>query len=467
MKRWFSQRRCGSGRSACRRQALVLVVLACTVPCGGCTAIMNPVANGVPVPLLPPELRAESKAGQMNLPLYKLRQNPPEEYKVGPDDILGIWIEGVLGEKGQPPVARFPEKEGQAPALGYPIPVRKNGTIALPWIEPIKVDGMTLAEVEQAIVKAYTVDRDILKPGKERFLVTLQRPRHYHVLVIRQDSANPGADQLAPGVSLSTFGVGVGFGSPGTSTRRGTGYAIDLPAYENDVLNALAKTGGFPGTDAVNEVIIYRGSLSNAQGEADVLSALQNCAPGTNPLDALAAGKHVVRIPLRARPGEFPPLKQEDIILQTGDIVFIEARDAEVYYTGGYLPSGEFVLPRDSDLDVVEALARAHGPILNFINGANLNGNFIGAGVGFPPPVLVSVIRRAPNGELVTIKVDLQRAMNDPQERLLVQAKDHIILLDRPQDAIVRYFTQTVRYPVTYLFTNGPRGFSSTTANFP
>ena len=47
---------------------------------------------------------------------------------------------------------------------------------------------------------------------------------------------------------MSTIAVILG---GGRGTRRGTGFALDLPAYENDVLNALAQTGGFPGTDAV------------------------------------------------------------------------------------------------------------------------------------------------------------------------------------------------------------------------
>ena len=40
--------------------------------------------------------------------------------------------------------------------------------------------------------------------------------------------------------------------------ERGTGHLVALPAYENDVLSALARTGGLPGLDAVNEVVIER-----------------------------------------------------------------------------------------------------------------------------------------------------------------------------------------------------------------
>ena len=60
---------------------------------------------------------------------------------------------------------------------------------------------------------------------------------------------------------------------------------------------------------------------------------------GPAPADAVAApGAQVVRIPLRLPPDEPPPFRPEDVVLQTGDIVFIEARDTEVFYTGGLLP---------------------------------------------------------------------------------------------------------------------------------
>ena len=465
MNRPFHELRASTEPARGKKALFSLFVLLSILPCAGCTSIMNPVANGVPVPLLPPELRAESKAGQVNLPLYRLRQAPPDDYRIGPDDILGIWIEGVLGEKGQAPVVGM--SETKSPSLGFPIPVRKNGTISLPLVAPIKVEGMTLEEVENAIVKAYSVDTKILIPGKEKIIVTLQRPRQYHILVIRQDSATAGPNLAPSAVSATTFGIGVGVGSVGTSTKQGMGFAIDLPAYENDVLNALAKTGGFPGTDAVNEVLIYRGSFNNSGDGADVLNALQNCPSGSNPLSSLTEGKQAIRIPLRARPGEFPPIKPEDVILKTGDIVFIEARNADVFYTGGFLVSGEYPLPRDADMDVVEAIARAHGPILTSQSSSNLTGSFSQSGIGFPPPALVAVLRRTPNGDIVNIKVDLQRAMTDPEERLLIQSRDMIIMQFRMQDSIAQYFSNAFHLPMSYILAKGPRFFSTPTASFP
>jgi hypothetical protein len=153
---------------------------------------------------------------------------------------------------------------------------------------------------------------------------------------------------------------------------------------------------------------------------------------------------HNIRIPLRARPDEPPPIRPEDVVLQTGDVVFLEARDCDVFYTGGLLPGGEFVLPRDRDLDVVEAVTRVKGPLVNggvAIN--NLAGNLIAPGIGAPSPSLLTVLRRLPGGGRLPIRVDLDRALTDSHECIRVQPGDVLILQEKPSQALVRYFSQT------------------------
>jgi hypothetical protein len=54
------------------------------------------------------------------------------------------------------------------------------------------------------------------------------------------------------------------------AAKRGTGKLVKLPAGENDVLHALAETGGLPGLDARNEIVIVR----RRKGGASV-----NCPP--------------------------------------------------------------------------------------------------------------------------------------------------------------------------------------------
>ncbi len=375
----------------------------------GCAALANPVADGIPASRLPDSLRGPSREGLRPIPLTMLRQKPIEVHRVGPGDVLGIGIENVLGDRNQALPVRI---DGSAtPAIGFPILVQDNGTIALPFVDAVLVEGLTLNEVTERLRKAYTVDRQILVPGKERIIVTLLQARRFHILVLRQDGGTAGVP------------VGPTFGSAsplvGASTR-GTGFPLDLPIGENDVLNALSKTGGLPGTDARNEVIIYKKNSKNPDG-TDL----------------------VIRIPLRLKPGTPPPFKPEDVVLDNGDIVYLEARDSEVFYTGGLLGAGQFPLPRDLDLDVVEAITFVRGPLLNGGFGqAQFVANAVANNLGIPSPSLVTILRTTSTGKQLPIRIDLNLAMKDPRERLVIQPGDFIIMQEKPGESVFRYLTQ-------------------------
>jgi hypothetical protein len=431
--------------SSCARQtrrlrsALVLAALCCSLQ-SGCAALTNPVADGVPVRRLSDDVLAEPRENDKTIPLNLLRQKPPDVYRLEAGDILGIYIEGVLGERNQPPPVRFVESGNLPPAMGFPIPVRQDGTVSLPLVPPIKVQGLSVVAAEEAIRSAYTVQKQILRVGHDRIIVTLMAPREYHVLVVRQDSAGGTG-----GTTPITFGGGSFTGAaeiPGPR-KKGTGFALDLPAYENDVLNALTRTGGLPGLDAKNEVIIQRGyAQSGTAGRDTDISPLLRC-PGADDSTDGSTGQ-TIRIPLRLPPGAPIPFKPEDVILKNGDIVFIASRDAEVFYTGGLLPAGQWPLPRDYDLNIVEAIALIRGPLVNGAFSANnLSGAIVATGIGFPNPSSVSIIRRTPGNGQVTIRVDLNRALEDPRERVLLKSKDIIILQETVGEALAQYFTST------------------------
>jgi protein involved in polysaccharide export with SLBB domain len=419
-----------------RRRSLLAGVagLLCAV-LSGCAAVTNPVADAVPVHRLPPEVHGRSKDDEHTIPLTLLRQKPPDAYRLASGDILGIWIEGVLGDKNQPPPLRIPEGSNLPPAFGYPIPVTEEGTINLPLIAPVNVAGLTMSEARDEVIKAYTVTKKILLPENAKILVTLMRPRVFHILVVRQDTGAVAVAGPTGGGSAALLG----------QTKRGTGYSIELPAYENDVLNALARTGGLPGLDARNEVVIQRGSYSDWTA-ADGARACMEAGPPGRAAEA-ANPTHWTRIPLRLRPNEPPPFQPQDVVLRDGDIVFIEARDTEVFYTGGLLPPRQFPLPRDYDLDVVEAISYVGGPLVNGgQNTNNLSGNLIQPGIGFPSPSLVTVLRKTVGGGQVPIRIDLNKALRDRRERVLIQPGDVVILQQTPLEALTQYVTQVLRF---------------------
>jgi protein involved in polysaccharide export with SLBB domain len=395
----------------------------------GCAAVSNPVASGIPARRLPPEYRALPREEEKTIPLPLLREKPPDIYRLGPGDVLGIYIEGILGDKNQPPPVRYTELGNLPPSTGFPITVQADGTLFLPEIPPVKVVDLSVVEAQEAIRKAYLFPKQILKEGKEHILLTLVRPRQYHVLVVRQDSG---------GLTFGPNGVLGG-------TKRGTGTSLELPAYENDVLNALTRTGGLPGLDAMNEVIIQRGYFKGTDGAARARRGI-DCPMPSLPGQGVDADVRVTRIPLRLRPGESPPFKPEDVILRDGDIVFIEARDTELYYVGGLIVPRQFVLPRDYDLHVVDAIALAGGPLVNgLFQSSNLSGNITASGLGSPSPSSVTILRRTANYGQVKIRVDLNRALNDPQENLLIAAGDVIILQETVGEALTRYVTNIFR----------------------
>ena len=336
-----------------------------------------------------------------------LRQTPPEEYTLGKGDTLGIYIQGITGDKDVPPPVNFPDDAGAQPGLGYPVPVRDDGYISLPLISPIRVAGLTLAEAERRIIDAYTKDKEILLKGSEKIIVTLMRRRTYNVLVIRED--------VQVGTSGNTIRSNETFigDSAGSET-----FSIELPANENDVLHALSETGGMPTELAKNEIVIFRG------GQRDDVDSLvrEIGAPEAGPEGVSRSGADIIRIPVEAERGNFPEFSEADITLYDGDVVYIEGREQDVFYTGGLLPGGRFPLPRDYQIDVLEAIALAGG------SAAGTAGQNTGRGLdGVVPATQVTVLRKC-GCEQVAIDVDLRYALADPSERVIVQSGDLIVL---------------------------------------
>jgi protein involved in polysaccharide export with SLBB domain len=410
-----------------------LAVVLCAGP-GGCAALTNPAGFGIPVRQVPPELLAAPKGCEHTIPLTLLRQPPPDTYRLAPGDVLGVQVEGFLGERNQPvplhvgPPVRTREQYLQPPAAGYPVPVQPDGNIILPKVGAIPVSGLSLAEAREA-VRRRVVALVTPEEGKQLVLfVTLLYRRHSQVLVFRQEMP-----QLVTGTEI-----------PPANGRRGTGHVVDLPAYEDDVLHALALTGGLPALEAYNEVVIFRDCFHNAQDRSLLLSQLPPGAALPDAVRALCPATQVLRIPLRLPCGQPLPVRPEDITLRTGDVVFLESRADGVFATAGLLPPGLHVLPRDRDLDVLDAIALVRGPLFNgAFGGSNLSGTLIQPGIGNPSPSLLSVLRRRPDGRQVLIAVDLRKAVRDPQERILVQAGDLLILQEKPSEALTRYLTQT------------------------
>ena len=473
----------------------------------GCAAF-RPL-DGMPARYVPESIKSPSRSNKKTIDLSLLAQRKPREHLVGPGDVLGVYIDGVLGKPNEPPPVHMTENRIVPPSLGFPIPVRSDGSISLPLLKtPLQVDGMTLGQVESLVLKAYTVTQKTLNADNARILVSLQQPRTYRVMVVRQEA---GTD------------VGGDFGgfNPG-ALKRGSGQVVSLPVYENDVMHALAATNGLPGLDAENTIYIVRqrqavaaanppqakpptsghahppsnpvtgfqratqvrqtagwsvgdgpvAGLPRARGRSyravyaplglqppttagpvvvnsDSRWAAMQGIPGDAPYQQPSDGwpshsvnpltienPRILTIPIRLSATDRPSFQESDVILQDGDIVFIESRDTEIFYTGGLLGGGQFTLPRDYDLDVLGAIAIAQGRSVGQMSDTSVFGaSALNQDVSVSASKLI-VLRSMPNGSQVPIKVDLYKALRNPAERLTIRPGDYLVLQYTPLEAI-------------------------------
>jgi hypothetical protein len=140
-------------------------------------------------------------------------------------------------------------------------------------------------------------------------------------------------------------------------------------------------------------------------------------------------------IPLRVPAGTCIQLSPEQTILRDGDIVYVESRQAEVFYTGGMLPGGQHLLPRDYDVDIFEAMAIAG---YSYGSTGNSGGNGLLSITGVVPTDLY-IMRKTSDGCEITIRVDLEDAANDMCDRLVVQAGDKLLLRYSPKEEVTNF----------------------------
>ena len=418
----------------------------------GCSTITQPI-SGIPARRIPPQFLAQSKNNLVPLDPARLSQEPPRDYLLDDGDILGIYIEGILpfvppDRPPEPPPVNFPDATSQLdPSLGFPIAVINDGTIQLPNLEPIKVRGLTIDQTRD-LIRKYYLDSEILRESSRlQPIVTLMKERTYNVIVIRQDMGAGGGGGGGGGAGQAGFTRATDYSA--------TGRMLKLKAYQNDVLNALMESGGLPGVNAKNEVKILRASRADQRRRDEFVQQFYQqyyCNPdpcGCPP--PLPEDPSILKIPLRLPPGTIPEFGPENVVLEDGDIVYIESRDAEVFYTGGLLPGGEFKIPRDYDLDVLTAMALSGGGISRQQNGGGGGMGGIGGMVGQVPPGMLYVLRKTPCNGQITIAVDLAKANVDPRERILVQPGDILVLRFKPSEEILNFslgtfFTFGIQY---------------------
>ena len=427
---------------------------------GGCR-LNSCTYEAIPASRLDPVLRGCSRESLAPLPLSELGQPKPEQHSIGPGDTLAVYIFGILpAEEEITPVTSRSQTINQqyyppygsevGSRTGVPVPVAEDGTIELPLVGRVNVAGLSLPQATDRVVQVYR-EEEVLQEGRERVHLQLITPRTKRIVVMRQDSPAKPASLVTPDAI--------------DQIHRGSGTVIDLPIYQNDVLHALAASGGLPGTDAARELWIVRGGADQvARTYLDVSTLRQWNRLGAlpSPVDqgyvddvggvmidtdmAAAAVPAVTRIPLVGCPGAALPFDPAEVILHEGDVLFVPRRH-EHFVTGGMLPGARIPLPRDEDIDVLEAIAMSTGSVGGplGLSGEMLSG---GAPGHMREPTRVLVLRKLPDGRQLPIRVDLDRAMRDHKERILIRDEDVVMLYFKPSAAALNGSLNFTRFSI-------------------
>lgn len=77
------------------------------------------------------------------------------------------------------------------------------------------------------------------------------------------------------------------------------------------------------------------------------------------------------------------------------------------------------------------------------------------------------MLRRTSDGRQVNIRVDLNQALRDPRENILVQAGDTLLLQETPNEAMTRYLTNVLTFHVLGETFRGRSGIGTAAATFP
>jgi len=422
MKKTFSR-----ARALQTRIRVSLSWLVCGTMLAGASGCHNvaSVRHAIPASRLDACLLGCSKEALAPVPYSALGQPSVAEHIIGPGDTLSVYVFGVFPtNEDETPVQERTQTVNQqyypphgtevGTRMGLPVFVQANGTIEMPLIGRIDVNGLTLKQALNNLLESYR-EKDVLQKGRERVTVGLITPRVRRVVVLREDTPAEMVTIVRPGTN--------------NEIHRGSGQVIDLPIYENDVLHALASSGGLPGTDARQEIWVVRNLPESMRQFVDIRQLTETSQLGG--FDGL--GPEVIRIPLVGCPGSPLMFTPQDVVLNDGDVVFVPRRN-EYFVTGGLLPGARIPLPRDQDIDVLEAIALSTGSV-----GGPLGQSGVVLANGTPgfmrEPTQVLIVRTLPGGRQFSIRVDLDKALQNPRERVLIQNEDVVMLYFRGGEA--------------------------------
>ena len=380
-----------------RTAALGLVLVAAAVGCQ--RGLYRPSK-------LPPEWRVAKSTRQQEINIEQMSGPGDRASLIASGDVLAVTI--ATGRDNERP-------------LPYASRVADDGTIDVPLVGPVIVANLEPFEASRAIASA-SVERGI-------FL----RP---HVsLEVKAKATN----------RITVLGAVV---KPGTH---------ELPRNSSDLLAALGAAGGLT-KEAGAEVEILRQAsptfLAGADAAPADLEVVQTAyadlntgidpppPPGDKPSQDMGSELASRGVPAPGAQTNGPQLLRVDLAraanqigrdyrLDDRDVVMVKPRDKQlIHVTGLVHKPGQFELPSDQDVRLLDAIAMA-------------------GGCNSPVGDKVFIIRRVPDrAEPVVIQASVSRAKRAGEENLMLTAGDLVSIEQTPStvvvDGVLRFFRVAV-----------------------
>lgn len=228
----------------------------------------------------------------------------------------------------------------------------------------------------------------------------------------------------------------------------------DVPSFGHTFSGSDAATSGsrFPGEFSPSMKRPTGGYAAPMVQPPAVISSPamgMECCP---PVDPESPHPNALRIPLAVNYNEPLMFSPQDVILEDGDIIMVESRENDHFVTGGLLGGGQYSLPRNQDLDVLDAVLLADSysrssqvnTPTRAIGGVSVLNRDVTIGAS-----RVVIERKTPQGTTVRFRVNLYKAMRNPDQRVVIEPGDRLYLEYTAIETVLAFFERHLLDPIT------------------
>lgn len=279
----------------------------------------------------------------------------------------------------------------------WEIRVAEDGTATVPLVGPVRVSGITTAQADQAIRDA-SVQRQIFVSPQVAVRIANRKSNQVTVM---------GA-VVEPGVK-------------------------QIPAAGSDVLAALAAAGGL--TEEADTIVEIRHPAGGGQKfEPPFLTASHRQQGFQRQQGQISAAGYTRTVNLASAASG----SNENLDLTDGSVIVVHKKPQDAVYVMGLVKiAGQYEMPEDRELRVLDAVAMAGGRTLQIANR-------------------VRVVRSNPNyNEPIVIRVSVKEAKRNQAANIRLAPGDVVSVEETP----TTFGLETIRSFIRFGFSAGIPGF--------